>query len=93
MKIERDEARRIAALARIEMAPEEVERMAAEMTKILGYIDQLKEIDATEAPPQPDLAPALRGDEPRTPGRPREVEANAPEWRDGFFVVPRVIGE
>jgi aspartyl-tRNA(Asn)/glutamyl-tRNA(Gln) amidotransferase subunit C len=93
MKIDRDEARRIAALAHLEFDDPALDRLAGEMTKILSYIDQLREVDvegfdertAAEATP-------LRGDDPR-PWLDRDaVAANAPAWEDGFFVVPKVIG-
>ena len=95
MKITRDEARRIADLAHLEFDDAALERMAAEMTKILSYIDQLREVDEVSSP-DGGLKPAatpLREDEPH-PGVAREdVERNAPSWRDGFFVIPKVIGE
>ncbi|HEX3584247.1 MAG TPA: Asp-tRNA(Asn)/Glu-tRNA(Gln) amidotransferase subunit GatC [Thermoanaerobaculia bacterium] len=93
MNITREEARRIADLARIEMDEPALDRMAAEMSKILTYIDQLSEVDvegfeertAGEATPMRDdtLHATLDRD---------LVERNAPAWQDGFFVVPKVIG-
>jgi aspartyl-tRNA(Asn)/glutamyl-tRNA(Gln) amidotransferase subunit C len=91
MKITTDEARHIAELAHLEFDPASLERMAGEMTKILTYIDQLKEIEgATLA--EGGVTP-LRDDVAR-PGIERDAVArNAPAWRDGHFVVPKVIGE
>ncbi len=89
MKITRDEARRIAALAHLEFDDAGLDRMAAEMTTILGYIDQLR--DADVASPAIGDATPMRDDEAR-PGIPRElVDANAPAFENGFFVVPKVI--
>ncbi len=91
MKITRDEARRIAALAHLEFDDDALDRMAAEMTKILTYIDQLREVEAEDR--QDSLSPTtpLRNDVVR-PGVDRDaVERNAPAWRDGHFVVPKVI--
>ena len=91
MKIDRDEARRIAALAHLEFDDDALDRMAAEMTKILTYIDQLREVEAEDR--QDSLSPTtpLRNDVVR-PGVDRDaVERNAPAWRDGHFVVPKVI--
>jgi len=94
MKIDRAEARRIADLAHLEFDDAGLDRMAGEMTKILSYIDQLREVDVAgfdehdggEATP-------MRDDEPR-PSLDRELVArNAPAWNDGFFVVPKVIGD
>ena len=89
MKITRDEARRIAALAHLEFDDDALDRMAAEMTKILTYIDQLKEIEGDSD--RSVGATPLREDAVK-PGVDRgAVERNAPAWRDGHFVVPKVI--
>ncbi|HWW60161.1 MAG TPA: Asp-tRNA(Asn)/Glu-tRNA(Gln) amidotransferase subunit GatC [Thermoanaerobaculia bacterium] len=92
MKIDRDEARRVADLAHLEFDDAGLERMAAEMTKILSYIDQLREVDVAGFEERADSVTPLRDDEPR-PSADRDLVArNAPAWRDGFFVVPKVIG-
>jgi len=89
MKIDRDEARRIAALAHLQFDDAALDRMAAEMTKILTYIDQLKEVEGESD--QSVTATPLRNDVVM-PGVDRDaVERNAPAWRDGHFVVPKVI--
>ena len=92
MDIDRDEARRVAELAHLEFDDAGLDRMAAEMTKILTYIDQLREVDVTGFEERDVTVTPLREDEPR-PSIPREqVARNAPAWRDGLFVVPKVIG-
>lgn len=92
MNIDRDEARRIAGLAHLEFDDAGLDRMAAEMTRILSYIDQLREVDVAGFEERDAAVMAMREDEPR-PSIDRELVArNAPEWRDGFFVVPKVIG-
>jgi len=113
VRITRDEARRIALLAHLAFDDASLDRMAEEMTKILTYIDQLREVEgggqailpvvesegqailpAVEGGGQailPVHSTPLRDDEIR-PGIAREkVEANAPAWRDGHFLVPKVI--
>ena len=96
MKITRDEAKRIADLAHLEFDDRSLDRMAAEMTKILGYIDQLAEVDLAAGGPgataMSQFTP-LRDDTPQAPLDRERVAANAPAWSDGFFVVPKVIGE
>ncbi|HJT17030.1 MAG TPA: Asp-tRNA(Asn)/Glu-tRNA(Gln) amidotransferase subunit GatC [Thermoanaerobaculia bacterium] len=91
MNITRDEARRIAQLAHLAFDDASLDRMAGEMTKILTYIDQLNEVESGgQAILSVDATP-LRDDVVR-PGVERDkVEANAPAWRDGHFVVPKVI--
>lgn len=99
MKIDRAEAKRIAGLAHLEFDDASLDRMAAEMTTILTYIDQLGEaVDAepltrSSAPGDGGVVPTpLREDEPR-PGVERDaVAANAPSFDGGCFVVPKVIG-
>ena len=92
MNIDRDEARRIAALAHLEFDDTGLDRMAGEMTRILSYIDQLREIDVIGFEEHDSAVTPMRDDEPR-PSIDRELAArNAPAWRDGFFVVPKVIG-
>lgn len=92
MNIDRDEARRIAGLAHLEFDEAGLGRMAAEMTRILSYIDQLREIDVTGFEERDEAVTPMREDEPQ-PSIDRDLAArNAPAWRDGFFVVPKVIG-
>ena len=89
MKITREEAKRIAELAHLEFDDAGLQRMADEMTKILSYIDQLREIEGSTD--KSVGATPLREDVTR-PGVAREaVERSAPAFRDGHFVVPKVI--
>ena len=89
MHISRDEAKRIAALAHLEFDAAGLDRMAAEMTAILTYIDQLKEVEGIDA--AVSGATPMRADDVQ-PGVERdEVARNAPAWRDGQFVVPKVM--
>ena len=92
MKIDRDEARRIAELAHLEFDDAGLDRMAGEMTKILTYIDQLREVDAEGFEEHDATVTPFREDEPRPSIDREQVAGNAPAWRDGFFVVPKVIG-
>ena len=94
MKIDRDEARRVAALAHLEFDDEGLDRMAAEMTKILGYIETLPlETSPRSSGPRSSVVDAtpLRDDATR-PSTSRDLVArNAPDWEKGFFIVPAVI--
>ena len=93
MKIDRDEAKRIADLAHLEFTDEALERMAAEMTKILSYIDQLSEVDVSGVSDVEAGVPTpMRDDVAHAPLDRERVARNAPAWTDGFFVVPKVIG-
>jgi aspartyl-tRNA(Asn)/glutamyl-tRNA(Gln) amidotransferase subunit C len=92
MNIDRDEARRIATLAHLELDEPALDRMAGEMTKILTYIDQLREVDVEGFAEQDATVTPFRDDEPHQPLDRELVARNAPAWRDGLFVVPKVIG-
>jgi aspartyl-tRNA(Asn)/glutamyl-tRNA(Gln) amidotransferase subunit C len=92
MKIDREEARRIAGLAHLEFDDAGLERMAGEMTKILSYIDQLREVDVEGFEERDETVTPFREDEPHQALDRELVARNAPSWRDGFFVVPKVIG-
>jgi aspartyl-tRNA(Asn)/glutamyl-tRNA(Gln) amidotransferase subunit C len=88
------EVRRIAALARLELTPEEEDRFAEQLSAILSYVEQLEALDVSGVEPMTHAlaeAPTLRDDAALPCLPPEEALANAPE-RDGtFFVVPRII--
>ena len=89
MNITIEEAKRIAELAHLDFDAPSLARMAAEMTTILRYVDQIVEVEGSET--AAEGATPLREDAVR-PGVDREqVARNAPAWRDGCFVVPKVI--
>ncbi len=99
MSIEKEQVAKIASLARINLSEEELERMAPELSQILGWVDQLGEVDCTGIEPMTAVIPnslRLRADEvnadPKTGGDRREdILANAPVAEHGFFGVPKVI--
>ena len=92
MNITRDDARRIAALAHLEFDDDGLDRMAAEMTRILSYIDLLREVDLATGRSAGATAGTPLREDVVAPGVGRDdVERNAPAWRDGHFVVPKVI--
>ena len=92
MKITREEAARIAALAHLEFDDAGLERMANEMSKILSYIDQLAEVDVSGVVAEGVVPTPMREDEPHACVDRESVARNAPAWSDGFFLVPKVIG-
>ena len=91
MKITREEARRIAGLAHLEFDDAGLERMADEMTKILSYIDQLNGAPTLVGTQPAEAGTPLREDVARDGIAREAVERNAPAFRDGHFVVPKVI--
>lgn len=94
MSIDPQEARRVAGLARIRVEEDELPALAAEFNAILGFIDELKEVDVEGVEPMTGVTPqrlTRRADVVTDGGRPREVLANAPDAREGFFAVPKVV--
>ena len=99
MSIDRAAVAKIAALARIKMTEEELDRMAPELNNILAWVDQLGEVDTSGVEPMTAVIPntlRLRADEvdadPKTAGNRRDdILANAPVAEHGFFGVPKVI--
>lgn len=89
MKITRDEAKRVADLAHLAFDEDGLARMAAEMSKILDYIDQLPAVEGAGAMA---AGMELREDVAREGVGIDDVAGNAPAFRDGYFVVPKVIG-
>ncbi len=94
MSVSPEQVRHIAKLARIGMSDEEIERLVPELNNILGWVEQLGEVDTDGVEPLTaviDQKLRLR-DDAVTDGDIRdEVLANAPEAQHGFFAVPKVI--
>jgi aspartyl-tRNA(Asn)/glutamyl-tRNA(Gln) amidotransferase subunit C len=99
MSVDKEMVAKIAKLARIDMHDAELEALVPELNNILGWVEQLGEVDVTGIEPMSAVIPntlRLRADEvdadPQTAGGRREdVLANAPVAEHGFFGVPKVI--
>jgi aspartyl-tRNA(Asn)/glutamyl-tRNA(Gln) amidotransferase subunit C len=95
-RIEMAEVEHVARLARLSLTPEEKERMREQLDRILGYIDKLRELDTTGVEPTSHAIPMLnvmRDDEVRPCLPAAEALANAPDRRENFFRVPRILEE
>ena len=94
MSVSNEQVRHIAKLARIAMSDEEIDRLAPELNNILGWVEQLDEVDTEGVEPLAtviDQKLRLR-DDVITDGDCRDdVLANAPDAQHGFFAVPKVI--
>ena len=94
MSVDTQQVRHIAKLARIAMSDAEVEAMVPELNNILGWVEQLGEVDTDGVEPLTaviDQELRLR-DDAVTDGNIRDaVLANAPAAEHGFFAVPKVI--
>jgi aspartyl-tRNA(Asn)/glutamyl-tRNA(Gln) amidotransferase subunit C len=88
--LDRDEVLHVARLARLRLSEEEVDQMASELSKVLDYIEKLRELDLDGVPPTSHVVDVVDALRPDTPHRSLPVEvivAAAPEpVQDGFGV-------
>jgi aspartyl-tRNA(Asn)/glutamyl-tRNA(Gln) amidotransferase subunit C len=94
MSLDHATVRRIASLARIRVEDHEVENLCHELNGILGWIEQLNEVDVTGIAPltgAASMALAMREDVVTDGGYPDKILSNAPERIGDFFVVPKVV--
>jgi aspartyl-tRNA(Asn)/glutamyl-tRNA(Gln) amidotransferase subunit C len=94
MAIRRDEVERIAALARLAIPAGRGDRLAAELTRILGFVEALDRLDLAGIEPVMLAPRAAELREDRANGRRLDREqalAAAPEAEDGFVVVPPIV--
>jgi aspartyl-tRNA(Asn)/glutamyl-tRNA(Gln) amidotransferase subunit C len=94
MSVTSEQVRHIAKLARIAMSDEELERFVPELNNILGWVEQLAEVDTDGVQPLATVVEQklrLREDVVNDGNIRDEVLANAPEAQHGFFAVPKVI--
>ena len=94
MPVSTDQVRHIAKLARIAMTDAEIERLAPELNNILGWVEQLAEVNTDGVEPLTaviDQKLRLREDAVTEGNIRDEILANAPEAQHGFFAVPKVI--
>jgi aspartyl-tRNA(Asn)/glutamyl-tRNA(Gln) amidotransferase subunit C len=91
-----DQVSRVAFLARLELTEDEKRRLTGDLNGILAQFARLQELDTEGVPPTSHSLPlqnVLRDDKAR-PSLPREAAtANAPEKRDGNFIVPQIMEE
>lgn len=94
MSVDKATVARIAALARISMTDDEVAGMVPELNQILGWVEQLGQVDVGGVEPMTTVIPnrlRLRDDVVSDGDKRRAVLANAPAAEHGFFGVPKVI--
>ncbi|AVX04462.1 Asp-tRNA(Asn)/Glu-tRNA(Gln) amidotransferase subunit GatC [Maritalea myrionectae] len=94
MSVDADTVRRIGRLARIKIEENDVEKLQGELNVILGFVDQLSEVDVSGVEPMTSVAPMAlrrREDQITDGGYPEKIVANAPLSEDDFFMVPKVV--
>lgn len=94
MSLDKATVARIATLARIEVPEADQESLAQELSNILGWIEQLSEVDTENVEPLRAVMPidrAWRADQITDGNQAESVTANAPKSHDAHFVVPKVV--
>ena len=90
------EVRKVAKLARLELRDDEIVRMAAELSAIVGYVQKLGELDLTDVPPTAHVRlaqVALRDDTPRAGLSHDDALAEAPRVAHDGFAVPAFVDD
>jgi len=94
MSVDIETVRRVARLARIAVTDEEAERMSGELNQILGFVEQLNEVDVSGVEPMTSVIPFAikqRPDIVTDGGKAADIVANAPATAENFFLVPKVV--
>ncbi|MFT3687867.1 Asp-tRNA(Asn)/Glu-tRNA(Gln) amidotransferase subunit GatC [Paenirhodobacter sp.] len=94
MSIDIDTARKVAHLARIKVAEEDLPKLAGQLSGILTFMEQLNEVDVEGIEPMTSVTPMRlkrRTDVVTDGGYPEKILSNAPDAREGFFAVPKVV--
>ena len=94
MSVDTATVRRIAHLARIKVSDAEAERMHDELNAILGFVEQLGEVDTDGVEPMTSVVSQtlkMRQDVVTDGGITDKITLNAPASEDGYFLVPKVV--
>ena len=94
MSVDKDTVKRVAKLARIAVDDTKAEKMQGELNAILGFVEQLNEVDVANVEPMTSVVQMdmkKRVDEVNDGDRVNDITANAPASEDDFFMVPKVI--
>ena len=86
--VDPETVRHVAALARVDLTDDEVDRFAEQFSDVLSYFETLDEVPEVED--EADLTNVMRPDETRESLSQAEALRNAPETEDGYFKGPRV---
>ena len=94
MSVDISTVKRVARLARIAVTEDEAHRITGELNTILGFVEQLREVDVSGVEPMTSVIPMemrRRKDVVTDGGRPEDIIANAPATDENFFLVPKVV--
>ncbi|MCA0058753.1 MULTISPECIES: Asp-tRNA(Asn)/Glu-tRNA(Gln) amidotransferase subunit GatC [unclassified Mesorhizobium] len=94
MSVDVKTVKRVARLARIAVSEEDAERMTGELNAILGFVEQLNEVDVSGVEPMTSVTPMgmkKRQDVVTDGNKAADIVANAPATEENFFLVPKVM--
>jgi aspartyl-tRNA(Asn)/glutamyl-tRNA(Gln) amidotransferase subunit C len=94
MSVDLQTVKRVARLARIAVSDEEASRMTGELNTILGFVEQLNEVDVSGVEPMTSVTPMemkKRRDAVTDGNKATDIVANAPATEENFFLVPKVV--
>ena len=94
MSIDKETVKHVAHLSRIELQPNELEKLSGQLHDILGFIDKLSNLNIKNVAPASHILPisnVLREDKPHTSLTPEKALENAPSRKGNFFSVPKII--
>lgn len=94
MSVDLETVKRVARLARIAVTDDDAERMTGELNRILGFVEQLDEVDVSAVEPMTSVTPMAmkkRQDRVTDGGKAADIVANAPATEENFFLVPKVV--
>ena len=92
--IDREQVRKVALLARLELTDEEEEKFSTQLGDILDYFEQLSELDVTDVPPTTraiDVSNVTREDNLQPYPNREEILQSAPEQEGEYFKVPKIM--
>lgn len=96
MSLSRQDVAKVALLARLALTDEELDRMTGELSKIVGFVSQLGELDTSAVEPLAhplETKNVFRADEPAASLTTEQALASAPRHDGSCFLVPAVLGE
>lgn len=94
MSVDTDTVRRVAKLARIAVEEKDLEPLAGELNGILDWVEQLNEVNVDGVEPMTSVTPMTlpqRADGVTDGDKQADILGNAPDAREGFFAVPKVV--
>ncbi|EJF85954.1 Asp-tRNA(Asn)/Glu-tRNA(Gln) amidotransferase subunit GatC [Candidatus Bartonella washoeensis] len=94
MSVDQETVKRVAHLARIAVQDDEAERMTKELNVILGFVEQLNEVDVSGVDPLTSVTPMtlrMREDRVTDGNKVADIVANAPVTEENFFLIPKVV--